>query len=53
MVKILSVMERYRIICDDIWMDVFKKTGIPSNRARVLLNLSSDTVQDIGLNRFW
>lgn len=53
MVKILPVMERYRVTCDDIWMSVFKQAGIPTMRARVLLNLSLNIVRGMGLNRLW
>jgi AcrR family transcriptional regulator len=53
MVKILPVMERYRVTCDEIWMDVFKRSGIPAQRARVLLNLSLNIVRGMGLNRLW
>ena len=53
MAKILPVMEHYRLICDDIWLDVFKKARIPAKRARVLLNLSLNIVRGMGLNRLW
>ena len=53
MSKILPVMERYRVTCDDIWMAVFKKAGIPVKRARVLLNLSLNLVRGMALNRVW
>lgn len=53
MSRILPVMERYRVTCDDIWMDVFKKAGVPAKRARVLLNLSLNLVRGMGLNRMW
>lgn len=53
MAKILPVMERYRVTCDDIWMGVFKKAGIPTKQARVLLNLSLNIVRGMGLNRLW
>ncbi|MFC5523919.1 TetR/AcrR family transcriptional regulator [Polaromonas jejuensis] len=53
MAKILPVMERYRVTCDDIWMDVFKKAGVPAKRARILLNLSLNLVRGMGLNRMW
>jgi len=53
MARILPVMERYRVTCDDIWMGVFKKAGVPAKRARVLLNLSLNLVRGMGLNRLW
>jgi len=53
MARILPVMERYRVTCDDIWMGVFRKAGIPTKRARVLLNLSLNIVRGMGLNRLW
>jgi AcrR family transcriptional regulator len=53
MQKILPVMERYRVTCDEIWMGVFKKAGVPVKRARVLLNLSLNLVRGMGLNRIW
>lgn len=53
MQKILPVMERYRVTCDEIWMGVFKKAGVPAKRARTLLNLSLNLVRGMGLNRIW
>ena len=53
MAKILPVMERYRVTCDEIWLGVFKKAGVPVKRARVLLNLSPNIVRGMGLNRLW
>ena len=46
-------MERYRVTCDEIWMGVFKKAGVPTKRARVLLNLSLNLVRGMALNRIW
>lgn len=53
MAKILPVMERYRVTCDDIWLAVFKKAGVPAKRARVLMNLTLNLVRGMGLNRMW
>ena len=53
MSRILPVMERYRVNCDEIWMSVFKKAGVPTRRARVLLNLSLNLVRGMALNRIW
>lgn len=53
MARILPVMERYRVTCDDIWLSVFKKAGVPAARARVLMNLTLNLVRGMGLNRMW
>ena len=53
MERIRPVMERYRVTCDDIWLAVFKKAGVPVKRARMLMNLSLNVVRGMGLNRMW
>jgi AcrR family transcriptional regulator len=53
MARILPVMERYRVTCDDIWLGVFKKAGVPTKRARTLMNLTLNVVRGMGLNRMW
>jgi AcrR family transcriptional regulator len=53
MARILPVMERYRVTCDDIWLSVFKKAGVPAARARILMNLTLNLVRGMGLNRMW
>jgi AcrR family transcriptional regulator len=53
MARIRPVMERYRVTCDDIWLAVFKKAGIPVKRARMLMNLNLNVVRGMGLNRMW
>lgn len=48
---------RSALTCDEIWMGVFRKAGVPTKRARVLLNLSLslnlNLVRGIALNRIW
>lgn len=53
MARILPVMERYRVTCDDIWLAVFKKAGVPAKRARIVINLTLNLVRGMGLNRMW
>lgn len=53
MTQILPVMERYRVTCDDIWLEVFKKAGIPARRAKVLLNMTLNLVRGMAVNRMW
>lgn len=51
--RIRPVMEHYRVTCDDIWLQVFKKAGVPVKRARMLMNLNLNLVRGMGLNRMW
>ncbi|HSV46385.1 MAG TPA: hypothetical protein VLJ58_11415 [Ramlibacter sp.] len=53
MARIQPVMERYRVTCDDIWLAVFRKAGVPAKRARMLMNLNLNIVRGMGLNRVW
>lgn len=53
MERIRPVMERYRSTCDEIWLAVFKKAGVPAKRARMLMNLNLNVVRGMGLNRMW
>jgi AcrR family transcriptional regulator len=53
MARIRPVMEHYRVTCDDIWLAVFKKAGVPVKRARMLMNLNLNMVRGMGLNRMW
>lgn len=53
MERIRPVMERYRVTCDDIWLAVFRKAGVPAKRARMLMNLNLNVVRGMGLNRVW
>ncbi len=53
MAHIQPVMERYRVTCDDIWLAVFRKAGVPTKRARMLMNLNLNMVRGMGLNRMW
>lgn len=53
MARIRPVMERYRVTCDDIWLAVFRKAGVPVKTARMLMNLNLNVVRGMGLNRMW
>ncbi|MGB3070126.1 MAG: TetR/AcrR family transcriptional regulator [Ottowia sp.] len=53
MEQILPVMERYRSTCDDIWLKVFKRAGLPAARAKVLLNLTLNLTRGMAINRLW
>lgn len=53
MTQILPVMERYRATCDEIWLKVFKRAGLPAARARLLLNLTLNMVRGMAINRLW
>jgi len=51
--QILPVMERYRTTCDDIWLKVFKRAGLPAARAKVLLNITLNLTRGMAINRLW
>lgn len=53
MEQILPVMERYRATCDEIWLKVFKRAGLSTARAKLLLNLTLNLVRGMALNRLW
>jgi AcrR family transcriptional regulator len=53
MEQILPVMERYRTTCDGIWMKVFKRAGLPTARAKLILNLTLNLVRGMAINRLW
>lgn len=53
MEQIQPVMERYRRTCDDIWLQVFVRAGLPAPRARVVLNLTLNLVRGMAINRLW
>lgn len=53
MQRILPVMEHYRVTCNEIWLAVFKRAGIPRKKALLLLNLSLNIVRGMAINRLW
>ncbi len=53
MEQILPVMERYRSTCDDIWLKVFKRAGLSTAQARLVLNLTLNLVRGMAVNRLW
>ena len=53
MERILPVMEHYRRTCDEIWLSVFRRAGIPVRQARLILNLTLNLVRGMAVNRIW
>lgn len=53
MEQMLPVMEQFRVSCDRTWLDVFQRAGVPTVRARKLLNLTLNLVRGMAVNRIW
>ncbi|MES2912361.1 MAG: TetR/AcrR family transcriptional regulator [Pseudomonadota bacterium] len=53
MAQILPVMAHYRATCDDIWLEVFEKSGVPKLTATGFMNMSLNLVRGMAVNRFW
>lgn len=53
MEQILPVMVRYRSTCDEIWLKVFKRAGLSTSQAKLVLNLTLNLVRGMAVNRLW
>ena len=53
MARILPVMENYRRQDNEVWLDVFRKAGLPAADARIVLNLSLNLTRGMAVNRIW
>ncbi len=53
MKQILPVMVHYRVTCDDIWLEVFEKSGVPKSTAISVMSMSLNLVRGMAVNRFW
>lgn len=53
MARILPVMENYRRQDNEVWLEVFRKAGLPAADARIVLNLSLNLTRGMAVNRIW
>jgi AcrR family transcriptional regulator len=53
MARILPVMEEYRDTVNEIWLNVFEQSGMASDMAGTVLNLTLNLVRGMAVNSLW
>lgn len=53
MAQIQPVMENYRRVMNEIWLEAFCKSGISASRARELQTMTLNIVRGMALNSIW
>ncbi|HSW05151.1 TetR/AcrR family transcriptional regulator [Aquabacterium sp.] len=53
MPQILPVMQRYRSLTNELWLEVFVDTGVPRPQAETVLNLTLNLVRGMAVNSIW
>lgn len=51
--QIKPVMQRYRSLTNDLWLDAFTEAGVSREQAEVVLNLTLNLVRGMAVNSLW
>jgi AcrR family transcriptional regulator len=53
MKSLRPILQKYVDSTTTLWLDVFRKTGMPEKKARTVINLAMHFARGLGVNRLW